>query len=1140
MTVMYMMLLKRKFYLALLAAIPVVFAGSVTLKADDTDIYLNSAGSEVDAPMVMFMLDWRPNLTSTVCNKFAAGASTIDVATACEWDPDITAHFTVDDRSDGVIDRFELLRAVLKLTMTNLDGIKVGVMIGHNDSGCSNLPAGQTHSVTGCSTGGYIMQGFKLLEASDSNGNKAAFHNKLAQVPEVIAPGHVYQGKEIYFEFFRYLTGQGIYTGHMGWRDYGSSDSSVNLDADPTYSAIAWDTSIQGKVTGKDYYVSPFQDGASCTKVFAINFMFGVLNSQTEADAGIQAGIADGGMAFKLSGGQNSQFGAVVQKMNDLDHADKSTFSRTPTIDGKQNVTSYFVIESPSKTENEWAKLGGTNTAIAWSDDPSELVEKLKSIFSQILSVSTTFVSASVPVNVFNRAEFLDDVYIALFEAEENGYPHWIGNVKKLKLTPDDSGLFIGDAKGNPAFAGDGRLNYNALTFWTELDGYDMSDTNRYDPDIEDSSADGRSVNRGGAGQRIPDFLDGAVGTTNSVGPRKLYTEPASYTNGTPATMMNLDATTAVVQSVWDDLRAAGVYASGTTLNNSAWTANDYASATADEKAEGLDMLKWIRGIDVNDEDTDGSTTDTRPWLMADAIHSRPLTINYGATDGYSEDNPDVRIVVSTNEGLVHMLRNTTSGGAEDGGEAWSFMPRYAMRTLKRLKDNGAGSPIHPYGVDGAPAVYTEDVNGDGTIKYTDDDKAYLYFGMRRGGRNYYALDISNPDVPEMLWSISDNNADFAELGLTFSRPRIARLSYDSHVRKPVLIFGGGYDTNKDTRSDAPGTNDTRGRGIYIVDAETGALIWKAVYGTDSNSTTTYYRSDMLDSIPSDVAAIDTTGNGSVDRLYVGDTGGRIWRVDLAGTDRNNWKAQFFADLGRHVSGADKNDDRRFFHAVDVVQTRDSTGAFDAVIIGSGDRPNPLDKGFSSGNTPENWFYMMKDRKTVSGADLDYTIVPSLLADMSDNCAQYSVSNCTAGQQASLELHGWMFEMEQRAGEKVLSSPITINGVIFFTTYLPPDTSSSSGLCEPSEGDGSVYAVDLYTAAAVFDWDLTNTTYDANGEELTLHKTDRYRKAGHGIPSDPIAITKNGEMHIITPGDNYTTTMDMASGYKTFWYVEGE
>ena len=75
-------------------------------------------------------------------------------------------------------------------------------------------------------------------------------------------------------------------------------------------------------------------------------------------------------------------------------------------------------------------------------------------IFKQILSVSTTFVAASVPVNVFNRAEITDNVYIALFQVDEQARPYWVGNVKKLKIAGANDSSAAGtivDALGEPA-----------------------------------------------------------------------------------------------------------------------------------------------------------------------------------------------------------------------------------------------------------------------------------------------------------------------------------------------------------------------------------------------------------------------------------------------------------------------------------------------------------------------------------------------------------------------------------------------------------------------------------------------------------------------------------------------------------------
>ena len=39
-----------------------------------------------------------------------------------------------------------------------------------------------------------------------------------------------------------------------------------------------------------------------------------------------------------------------------------------------------------------------------------------------------------MPVNVFNRAEITDNVYIALFQVDGEAKPSWVGNVKKLRM----------------------------------------------------------------------------------------------------------------------------------------------------------------------------------------------------------------------------------------------------------------------------------------------------------------------------------------------------------------------------------------------------------------------------------------------------------------------------------------------------------------------------------------------------------------------------------------------------------------------------------------------------------------------------------------------------------------------------------
>jgi len=756
---------------------------------------------------------------------------------------------------------------------------------------------------------------------------------------------------------------------------------------------------------------------------------------------------------------------------------------------------------------------------MALSEDPEELVATLSDIFTEILSVSTTFVSASVPVNSFNRAELGDDVYIALFQPLAT--PRWSGNVKKLKFLRSDAGTQLVDATGTQAIALDGRIKYGALTFWTDAATLPYPDTNITGTEANQvvPGKDGRFVPRGGAGQKTPGIAgsgSASPGLLNSdSGARQLFTEPASGT-----TLMPLNANASTASALMSDLGAA--------------------DATEAEK-----LLRYARGLDVNDEDNDGSTTDPRSWLMGDSLHSRPLAINYGARPGYTATdadgnyiNPDIRLLVGGNDGFMRMIRNTTTGSQESGSEVWAFMPRLAMQNLDRLMNDNAGSPVHPYSVDGPATAYVCDANQNGTIDLVSEngcglggDKVYLFFGMRRGGKAYYALDISDPDSPKFLWSVT-KSGDFSELGLTFSQPQTGLMRWqdtttnpDAEIR-PVIVVGGGYDVNKDLRN-VVGSNDTEGTAVYVIDAATGALVWKATGGTGSATTTHFQEPTLVDSIPSTVAVADTTGDGLFDRFYVGDTGGNVWRGDMpTGSTRDHWALTKVLSAGRHYV-ADVANDRRFFHAPDIVKTKDGSGPYDAIIIGSGDRADPL------GSDTTNWVYMIKDRNITTGAipDTFTAYTPSTLLDVTDNCLQDAADTSTCDT-SNLLRNGWRLELEV-CGEKSLSSPVTIGGSIFITTYLPQCDGGDGTTCGPAEGRGRLYALALQDASAVNNYYTPNDVVNEDGTVKYLAVEDRYRDLlSGGIPSEVVVLPPN---EILTSDLQVEETPSVYRG-KTYWY----
>jgi type IV pilus assembly protein PilY1 len=419
-------------------------------------------------------------------------------------------------------------------------------------------------------------------------------------------------------------------------------------------------------------------------------------------------------------------------------------------------------------------------------------------------------------------------------------------------------------------------------------------------------------------------------------------------------------------------------------------------------------------------------------------------------------------------------------------------------------------------------------VDGDHVIESSDGDHVYLYIGMRRGGQNYYALDVTNPDAPALKWTITGGTGGFAELGQTWASAVHTAVNIDGTV-KQVLIFAGGYDSDQDDKTTR--SADGQGRALYMVDAATGVLLWSAGPTTNPNGSYTQTFADMNYSIPSDVRLLDINNDGLADQMYVADMGGQLWRFDII---NGNAAASLvsggvIADLALNASGDnDAANNRRFYYAPDVSLMRYGTQRFLAIAIGSGWRASPLNTAV------QDRFYMIRQSDIYAPPTTYSKINETNLYDASDNTIGQGTSAEQATALSSLwnTYNGWFIDLPN-SGEKVLAESLTVNNQILFTTFEPV---SGATACSVGVGKGRFYVISSYDATPVMNLDNV-------GDDSALTASDRSRELTRvGIPPTPSVLFPDDPDGTVVPDPLLCVGAECGLGLdfgqimeRTFW-----
>ena len=266
------------------------------------------------------------------------------------------------------------------------------------------------------------------------------------------------------------------------------------------------------------------------------------------------------------------------------------------------------------------------------------------------------------------------------------------------------------------------------------------------------------------------------------------------------------------------------------------------------------DLVNYLRG-DRSKEGAGGFRE--RRGLLGDIVNSQPVYVgtpngklykgkSFTGASAYpafvAANTPDKRtpvVYVGANDGMLHAFEAAT------GKEVFAFVPQAAMSVL--ADTDGFSSPDyqHVYTVDGDLTV--ADVYMGGAWK------TVLVGSMGRGGRSVFALDVTDPTSPKLLWEIDET--DEPALGNVLSQPIIGQVA-DGDWR---VFLGNG-----------PNGNGGSAQLLMLDMDDGGAVTVNAGAGSDNGL--------------SGVNAWASTSSGFVDVVYAGDLKGNMWKFTGIGS----------------------------------------------------------------------------------------------------------------------------------------------------------------------------------------------------------------------------------------------------------------
>ncbi|MCG8591580.1 MAG: hypothetical protein MJE66_19970 [Proteobacteria bacterium] len=734
-----------------------------------------------------------------------------------------------------------------------------------------------------------------------------------------------------------------------------------------------------------------------------------------------------------------------------------------PDLDGSQTIDVYTVGFTTSGDANELlkrtAEVGGGE--FYTSDSPEELARAISDALASIIQKTQAFTAATVPAS---RTTDGNNIYMSFFLP--NSGPFWEGHISNFTFTGAGE---IRDRDGDCAVIDPG--------------GGTSCGSGVLDPDADP-------------------WWDAADGIPQPPG-RTLYMSDSGTSAGSLHELFTVGNVTAA------DL---GVVDADVSL---------YPGTQATE-AEGLadEIVSYVRGCPFGEV----SCTTGRDVRLGDVFHSNPIVVG---PPNAARSEPSYReyareygtrkrvLYAGANDGFlhgfnagVHVTTPTTGYNQGDGVELFGFMPWQVRNNIRRLPIDT--EPRDTYYVDGSAQAadvwfYSGALDADKTWQ---EWRTILVGGLREGGSQYYALDVTNPDgrnsgvpaYPAALWEFPCEantavcNAARAHMGQTWGEAVITRVRVEvtgndnggRGFERYVAVVTGGYDVTGDPNHASYDANATAGRGIFLLDVKTGEILAEKKFNSSAPSTNP--ESQMSYAIASRPAVFDLDFDGFADVIYVGDLGGQVfkWVVeDIGGdpvngagsddtTDQPNWPFKLFFQHPSYTSGGTTHYQSFFNPPTGILKHGDLW-----LALGAGERNNLLAEGISGDAGDNNRYFVLIDRTpfTVPSG----TAPQIALADLVDITNSASCFDSTNNEG---------YYLVGADGEKFITASGILLGDLFTGSFIP---TSGGDRCSES-GQAFLYRFNLQCGEGSF------AVGEADG---TTPEESRHKAIGAGLPTPP-------------------------------------